>query len=183
MNREQIITELYGNSRINYLVNIKAPKGLADDFKAELFVVLCEMDPDKLIGLHERGELVLWVCRIILNMATKTGQFHYKYRERDLSDYYRYLAQQNLKTVDKDILKRIHNQIHPKQGESGLDELNRYITEGREHQFHKIVIFREYIEFRSCDAVAAMYGVPKHYVNAVVKEVKQELRNAIRNNH
>lgn len=177
--KNTIITNLWNSRRINSLIKLKAPKGLEDDFKSEIFAILCEMPEDKLCELNDGG--VWYTCRLILNMATKTGQFHYKYREKDLSGYQRQIESDELESFDIEYTKKVLSEIYPKPGESGLDELHRYKAEGREFEFSKIVLFREYIELRSCEAVAILHDVPKHYVQSVIRDLKERYRNVLRN--
>jgi len=57
------------------------PIELQDDLKAEVILVVCELDEIKLKGLHERGELIFYVVRVILSMAkSSTNNFFKKYK-------------------------------------------------------------------------------------------------------
>lgn len=165
-----IITELFNNSRVNYLIKIKAPKGLHEDFKQELFLFLAEMEESKLIEIHNGGGLIWYVCRVILNMASSTGQFRYKYREPDFDWYIRQLSSECLKSIEPSVGKLL---------------TDKYCEE-RANDFeglHEVLIFRQYVELRSCEAVAKLFNIPKYHVDKVIQKVRADLKKLIRNAH
>lgn len=59
MNKNEIITEIYNNNLIEKLSNTFTSKiGLyKEDFTQHLYLILCEIPEEKLIGLYERKEL------------------------------------------------------------------------------------------------------------------------------
>jgi hypothetical protein len=57
------------------------PEELRDDLKAEVILVVCEIDESRLQQMQETGGLVFFVVRIILNMVkSTTSKFYKKYR-------------------------------------------------------------------------------------------------------
>lgn len=82
MNRENIISELYQSKDINEAISKMQPIELQDDLKSEVFLVLCEMDEEKLIGMYEQGYLKYFIVRTILNMAkSDRSNFYRKFRQ------------------------------------------------------------------------------------------------------
>jgi hypothetical protein len=58
------------------------PQELQDDLKQEVFLVLCEMDEEKLFGMYEQGYLKYFIVRTILNMAkSDRSNFYRKFRQ------------------------------------------------------------------------------------------------------
>ena len=69
MNRDSIITELYLSKDINQAIGKMNPYELQDDLRQEVFLVLCEMEEDRLFQMHNDGYLKYFIVRTILNMA------------------------------------------------------------------------------------------------------------------
>ncbi|HUS02956.1 MAG TPA: hypothetical protein VMY77_14560, partial [Chitinophagaceae bacterium] len=58
------------------------PPELREDLKQELFIVLCEMNSEKLFELDNRNELRFYSVRIMLNLIqSKTSPFYYQFRK------------------------------------------------------------------------------------------------------
>ena len=58
------------------------PIELQDDLRQEVFLVLCEMDEEKLVGMYEQGYLKYFIVRTILNMAkSDRSNFYKKFRQ------------------------------------------------------------------------------------------------------
>ncbi len=58
------------------------PVELQDELKQEVFLVLCEMDTDKLFMMYEQGYLKYFIVRTILNMAkSDRSNFYRKFRQ------------------------------------------------------------------------------------------------------
>jgi hypothetical protein len=69
VNRSEIITELYESADINQAIGKMQPYELQDDLRQEVFLVLCEMDEERLLKMYEDGYLKYFVVRTIVNMA------------------------------------------------------------------------------------------------------------------
>lgn len=165
-----IITELFNNSRVNYLIKIKAPKGLHEDFKQELFLFLAEMEESKLIEIHNGGGLIWYVCRVILNMASSTGQFRYKYREPDFDWYIRQLSSECLESIDPYVGKLLTDEY--------LEKLKI-----NEEGVHDSILLNSYLALGSCESVSKLYNLPQYHVYKTIKKSKEELKKYIRNAH
>ena len=81
MNKSKIIEELYLSKNFNDCINKMQPEELRDDLKAEVILVVCEIDEKRLQQMQETGQLVFFVVRIILNMVkSTTSRFYKKFR-------------------------------------------------------------------------------------------------------
>lgn len=69
MEKNAIITELYLSKDINDAIGKMQPYELQDDLRQEVFLVLCEMDSDRLMQMFNDGYLKYFIVRTILNMA------------------------------------------------------------------------------------------------------------------
>lgn len=79
--KNTIIEELYNSKNFNDCINKMEPDYLRDDLKAEVILVVCEMDDERLIEMYESKKLIYFVVRIIMNMIkSKTSGFYRKYR-------------------------------------------------------------------------------------------------------
>jgi len=70
--RDLILTEVYESKEVSKAINKVEPKCIRDDLRQEVFMVLCKMEEEKLIGLYERKELMYYIVRIIWNMVKST---------------------------------------------------------------------------------------------------------------
>lgn len=70
ISRNAIIEELYGfiNEVCNKFKN--RIKYNIEDFQQHIFLILCEMDENKLIGMYERNELKFWIYYVVKAQAT-----------------------------------------------------------------------------------------------------------------
>ena len=121
MSRNKIITEFWESKSVNEAFEKMQPVELQADLKAEVFLILCEMEEEKLIGLYERNELKYYMVRIMLNMIkSDRSSFFKNYRnyvellendveviEADPSETYEKieLHLQNLHWYNRELLK------------------------------------------------------------------------------
>jgi hypothetical protein len=81
MSRDKIIAEFWESKSVNEAFEKMQPVELQADLKAEVFLVLCEMEEEKLIGLYQRNELKYYMVRIMLNMIkSDRSNFFKNYR-------------------------------------------------------------------------------------------------------
>ena len=78
MDKNQIISELYQCKDINGAIQKMEPVELQEDLKQEMFMVLCEMDDERLIDLHSKGFLKFFLVRTMLNMIKSDRSGFYK---------------------------------------------------------------------------------------------------------
>lgn len=78
MVKNKILAEYWTLKEVNDAFAKMHPEELQYDLKAEVFLVLCEMNEEKLIGLYERNELKFYIVRIMLNMIKSDRSTFYK---------------------------------------------------------------------------------------------------------
>ena len=78
MSRDEILSEFWESNSVNEAFEKMQPVELQADLKAEVFLILCEMDETKLIGLYERNELKYYMVRIMLNMIKSDRSSFFK---------------------------------------------------------------------------------------------------------
>ena len=78
MVKNKILAEYWTLKEVNDAFAKMHPEELQYDLKAEVFLVLCEMNEDKLIGMYERNELKFYIVRIMLNMIKSDRSNFYK---------------------------------------------------------------------------------------------------------
>jgi hypothetical protein len=61
-----------------------------------------------------------------------------------------------------------------------INKLNHKLTINA-NEAHESIIFKKYVELKSCTKVAEYFKIPKSHVFMVVKKTKQELKKAINN--
>lgn len=78
MVKNEILAQYWTSKEVNDAFDKMQPEELRYDLKAEVFLVLCEMNEDKLIGMYERNELKFYIVRIMLNMIKSDRSNFYK---------------------------------------------------------------------------------------------------------
>lgn len=78
MSRDEILSEFWESKSVNEAFEKMQPVELQADLKAEVFLILCEMEEEKLIGLYERNELKYYMVRIMLNMIKSDRSTFFK---------------------------------------------------------------------------------------------------------
>lgn len=73
---------MYNSPDINEAIGKMQPYELQDDLRQEVFLVLCEMNEEKLFEMYEQGYLKYFIVRTILNMAkSDRSNFYKKFRQ------------------------------------------------------------------------------------------------------
>lgn len=54
------------------------PIEIQEDLKSELFLIVAELDPDKLINLYKKNQLKFYLVRVMLNMVRSSKNKFYK---------------------------------------------------------------------------------------------------------
>lgn len=159
MKREQIITELYLSKDIGDAIGKMKPVELQDDLRQEVFLVLCEMEEDRLLQMFNDGYLKYFIVRTILNMAkSDRSNFSRTFRRvyEDVSDNYQ------VEVYDESISDKLRK---------SMEVLHWYEKE----------IFRLYSESGNLLQVSRDTGIPYRSLLKTVKKVKTLLKYKIRN--
>jgi hypothetical protein len=82
MDRNEIISELYLSKDINDAIGKMKPYELQDDLRQEVFLVLCELNDERLFKMYQEGYIKYFIVRTILNMAkSNRSGFSKKFRQ------------------------------------------------------------------------------------------------------
>ena len=159
MVKNKIIEEYWLNEEVNQAFAKMQPEELQEDLKAEVFMVLLEMDEHKLFGLYERKEIRFYIVRTMLNMIkSDRSQFWKKYR-----NYTEY--------EDNDIAEVEQNSIIDVM-ECGLEKL---------HWYQKEILNLYTFEFnKNAKELSRKTGIPYMSIIRTLKQTKNELKKHIR---
>ena len=167
MNCNDIITQLYNNDKINELIGKMQPAELREDLKQELAIILLEYDCKELIKISKESNIIGFAMQIIWTMGTSTrSPFYYKYRKTDLDKAIKYIRSQIGNSMPISAIIKAEQHLENKLKGNSMDA-------------HESIIFKKYVELRSCVDVAKYFEIPKDHVFAVVKKMKHELKKAI----
>lgn len=162
------IEKIYQNERVNYLLSKIRPQDIQEDLKHELALVLLNYNCKKLIKIEREGNLVKFTLGVLWKMATGTkGEFHKKYKRSNLefiSELYEY---SEIDTDSIDLANHANKKLDDKLKLSANDA-------------HESIIFKKYVEMKSCKKVADYFNIPKKHVFLVVKKTKEELKETIK---
>lgn len=160
------LESLYQNKNINRLIQKIAPKGMIDDFKQELFLILAEKPEAKLSQLESEGQLISYACRIAINMTCKGSNFFKYYRASVPDGYFRNVSNEKLPDYD-------FGKLQPAQS-----YLEKKLT-GDINECHEALIFQAFMELGSIQATSEYFNVPYHHISNTVNKVRRELRKTI----
>ena len=159
VNRTDIITELYLSKDINEAIGKMQPYELQGDLLQEVFLVLCEMDEDRLLKMYKDGYLKYFVVRTIVNMA-----------KSDRSNFARTFRKVYEEVGDLGSVEPYDDSINVKLNKS-MEVLHWY-----EEQ-----IFKLYAESGNLLQVSRDTKIPYRSLLKTVKKVKTLLKYKIRN--
>jgi len=166
------IESMYLNPKVTELLGRIKPVELQQDLRQELAMVLLSYDCKKIIKINKEGNLLGFTLRILWVMGTGTkGEFFNKYKRTDLID-------------NVDYFNSIYgNDTYPDEDLSNfaIDKLNHKLTINA-NEAHESIIFKKYVELKSCTKVADYFNIPKKHVFLVVKKTKDELKKTINDN-
>lgn len=156
MDKNKIIEQFWNSKEVNEAFNKMQPQELRYDLKAEVFLVLCEMDEEKLIGLYQRCELKFYIVRTMLNMIKSDRSTFYK-NYRNFNEYTD--TGKESEPEPTDILERM---------ESKLDGL---------HWYHKEILKLYAIDFKkNAKELSRKTGIPYMSIIRTLSKTKKELK-------
>lgn len=166
MSTNEIIQNIYNHPAIKKLIDNIQPEHIRDDLRQETFLTLLSMPTEKIMQIWASNGLVGLTIKIITNMAfSNTSPFYKKYRKNESKkaiEYYKSLVKMPELNIN---LANIANQL--------LE--NKY--QKNELQAHEAILFKKYVEVRSCKKVAIFYNIPEKHVKDVIRKTKIELKN------
>lgn len=81
MTRHEIISSMYADADIAEAIGKMQPAELRDDLRQEMFLVLAELDEERLLTMHREGWVKFFLVRTMLNMIkSDRSTFYNKFR-------------------------------------------------------------------------------------------------------
>jgi hypothetical protein len=165
MVKNEILAEFWDLKEVNEAFGKMQPEELRYDLKAEVFLVLCEMDEQKLIGLYERNELRFYIVRTMLNMIKSDRSTFYKnYRN-------------HIEFVASDLnreIKRIND-----EPTDLIDKLEKNL-EGL-HWYNKEILKLYAIDFKkNAKELSRKTGIPYMSIVRTINKTKKQMKQNIR---
>lgn len=168
MNCNKYIETIYLDPQVNQLIKSVRPEQLQDDLRQEMALALLSIDCEKISEIWASNGLIGFSIKIITNMAfSSTSQFYKKFRKNDLEKALAYLrSQQRLPELNPNFANIANKRLEEKHQE---DEL----------QAHEAILFKKYVELRSCKKVSEYFQIPEKHVKDVIRKTKLELKQLI----
>lgn len=163
---------MYLNPKVTELLGKIKPVELQEDLRQELAMVLLNYNCKKIVQLNKEGNLLGFTLRILWKMGTGTkGEFFKKYKRTDIIENVEYFNSiyGNDYGTDEDL------------SNYAINKLNHKLTINA-NEAHESIIFKKYVELKSCTKVADYFNIPKKHVFLVVKKTKDELKKTINDN-
>jgi DNA-directed RNA polymerase specialized sigma subunit len=159
MDKNKIIEQYWLNDEVNQAFAKMQPEELQYDLKVEVFMVLLEMDDEKLFGLYERNEIRFYIVRTMLNMIkSDRSQFWKKYR-----NYTEYEDNEKAEVEQNSVLDIM---------EKGIEKL---------HWYQKEILNLYTFEFnKNAKELSRKTGIPYMSIIRTLKQTKNELKKHIR---
>lgn len=165
MVKNEILTEYWNLKEVNDAFSKMQPEELQYDLKAEVFLVLCEMDDEKLIGMYERNELKFYIVRTMLNMIKSDRSSFFK-------NYRNHIEMDN-NTISKEMYK-LHTEANDivDKLEKNLDNL---------HWYNKEILKLYALEFKkNAKELSRKTGIPYMSIVRTLHKTKTEMKKNIR---
>ena len=157
MDKSGILTELWHSQDLNEVLKRMKPVEMQDDLRSELFLIIAEIEDQKLIELYNKKQLKFYIVRIMLNLVQSTKNKFYK----------NYRNFEELTPVEK--ADEIHEQIEV------IDHLENLYWYQKE-------IFKLYtFDFnKNARELSRQTGIPYMSIIRTLNQTKKELKKKIR---
>jgi len=162
--RTQIITTIYNSKELKDVISKMNPSHLRDELLSEVMLVVCQLDEERLIRMHEEGYLKYYVIRTILNMVrSNDSQFHNKFR----------MVYDELKGIDfKDTEDASLFEEQLKKAEEFHNSL----------PFYENKLIESYIELdNNANKLSKETGIPVRSIYHTIKMIKDKAKKRDRN--
>lgn len=166
-NCNEFIEKIYNSDIINNFISKIEPEHLQSDLKQEMAIALLNYDCNKLIELNEQNKLIEFTKGIIWKLGVLPNSNFYK------------VYRKNFDKKNQEYLKSLQgNEINYTSIKIAESVLEKKLNDNP-NSSHEAIIFKKYVELRSCIKVAEYFGVPKKHIFDVVSSVKKELKKNI----
>ena len=161
MVKNEILAQYWTSKEVNDAFDKMHPEELQYDLKAEVFLVLCEMNEDKLVGMYERNELKFYIVRIMLNMIKSDRSTFYK-NYRNYTEF-----------VDQDFISDDYDRTNMfEKLEANMDGL---------HWYNKEILKLYAIDFKkNAKELSRKTGIPYMSIIRTINKTKKQMKTNIR---
>jgi hypothetical protein len=161
MVKNEILAQYWTSKEVNDAFEKMHPEELRYDLKAEVFLVLCEMNEDKLVGLYERNELKFYIVRIMLNMIKSDRSTFYK-NYRNYTEF-----------VDQDYVSDDYDKTNMfEKLEANMNGL---------HWYNKEILKLYAIDFKkNAKELSRKTGIPYMSIIRTINKTKKQMKTNIR---
>jgi len=160
MGKNEIIAEYWDSKEVNQAFAKMQPEELQYDLKAEVFLVLCEMEEQKLIGMYDRNELRFYIVRTMLNMIKSDRSTFYK-NYRNFSEFID--TGRVIENESSDLVDRMEVKLE------GL------------HWYHKEILTLYAIDFKkNAKELSRKTGIPYMSIIRTLHKTKKELKQNLK---
>lgn len=158
MDRNGIIAELWDSKDLNETLKKMKPVEIQEDLKSELFLIICEIEENKLIQLYNRKELKFYIVRIMLNIVRSSKNNFYK-NYRNFDEY--------------------NNEEKPDEQHEPV-EIMKYIE--NLYWYQKEILRLYTFEFnKNASMLSRATGIPYMSIIRTINQIKKDLKKKIRN--
>jgi hypothetical protein len=162
MVKNKILAEYWTLKEVNDAFAKMHPEELQYDLKAEVFLVLCEMNEEKLIGMYERNELKFYIVRIMLNMIKSDRSNFYK-SYRNYTEYVDNDTEAEVNFDKSDLVDKL---------EKNLEGL---------HWYNKEILKLYAIDFKkNAKELSRKTGIPYMSIVRTINKTKKQMKTNIR---
>jgi hypothetical protein len=161
MVKNEILAQYWTSKEVNDAFDKMHPEELRYDLKAEVFLVLCEMNEDKLVGLYDRNELKFYIVRIMLNMIKSDRSTFYK-NYRNYTEF-----------VDQDFVSDDYDKTNMfEKLETNMNGL---------HWYNKEILKLYAIDFKkNAKELSRKTGIPYMSIIRTINKTKKQMKTNIR---
>jgi len=160
MVKNEILAQYWTSKEVNEAFDKMHPEELRYDLKAEVFLVLCEMEDEKLVGLYNRNELKFYIVRIMLNMIKSDRSTFYK-NYRNYTEF-----------VDQDFVSDDYDNSIFEKLEANMDGL---------HWYNKEILKLYAIDFKkNAKELSRKTGIPYMSIIRTINKTKKQMKTNIR---
>jgi hypothetical protein len=162
MVKNKILAEYWTLKEVNDAFAKMHPEELQYDLKAEVFLVLCEMNEEKLIGMYQRNELKFYIVRIMLNMIKSDRSNFYK-SYRNYTEYVDNDTEAEVNFEKLDLVDKL---------EKNLEGL---------HWYNKEILKLYAIDFKkNAKELSRKTGIPYMSIVRTINKTKKQMKTNIR---
>jgi hypothetical protein len=160
MGRNEILLEFWESEEVNNAFTKMHPIELQKDLKSEVFLILAEIQEEKLQYLYEKNLLRFYIVRVMLNLVQNVNNKFYK----NYRNFVEYKITETTETEDIDLTTQI---------QSSVENLHWYKRE----------LLKLYTEKFNCNATALSKYTKIPYMSIIrtLNQTKSELKSKIRN--